>query len=238
MEKKELQLQPRLQCLADLVPQGARLADVGTDHGYLPVWLLQHGRMECAIASDINALPLDHARATAAEYGVTACIDFRLCPGLAKIGSEECDTVAIAGMGGETIIGILEAAPWTRDGTHTLILQPQTKVDLLRRWLCESGYRFLEEKLVRDKEQLYVVFRVTGGEVSALSEADALTGILLRDDPLYGEYLSQHLAKLERARDGLAVSSLADKEARIAHLENLIEEIERRKGEWEHGNGT
>ena len=108
MEKKELQLQPRLQCLADLVPQGARLADVGTDHGYLPVWLLQHGRMESAIASDINALPLDHARATAAEYGVTACIDFRLCPGLAKIGSEECDTVAIAGMGGETIIGILE----------------------------------------------------------------------------------------------------------------------------------
>mgnify|MGYP000783897118 CR=1 FL=1 len=98
MEKKELQLQPRLQCLADLVPQGARLADVGTDHGYLPVWLLQHGRMESAIASDINALPLDHARATAAEYGVTACIDFRLCPGLAKIGSEECGTVAIAGI--------------------------------------------------------------------------------------------------------------------------------------------
>lgn len=236
MEKKELQLQPRLQCLADLVPQGARLADVGTDHGYLPVWLLQHGRMESAIASDINALPLDHARATAAEYGVTACIDFRLCPGLAKIGSEECDTVAIAGMGGETIIGILEAAPWTRDGTHTLILQPQTKVDLLRCWLCESGYRFLEEKLVRDKEQLYVVFRVTGGEVSALSEADALTGILLRDDPLYGEYLSQHLAKLERARDGLAVSSLSDRDARIARLQGLIEEIGKRKGEWERGN--
>ena len=167
---------------------------------------------------------------------MTACIDFRLCPGLAKIGSEECDTVAIAGMGGETIIGILEAAPWTRDGTHTLILQPQTKVDLLRRWLCESGYRFLEEKLVRDKEQLYVVFRVTGGEVSALSEADALTGILLRDDPLYGEYLSQHLAKLERARDGLAVSSLSDRDARIARLQGLIEEIGKRKGEWEHGN--
>ena len=62
--------------------------------------------------------------------------------------------------------------------------------------------------------------------------------LLLRSDPLYGEYLSQHLIKLNRASDGLAVSSLADKEARIAHLENLIEEIERRKGEWEHGNGT
>lgn len=236
--EKELQLQPRLQCIADLVPQGVRLADVGTDHGYLPVWLLQHGRIESAIASDINALPLDHARATAREYGVTEHMDFRLCPGLAKIRAEECDAIAIAGMGGETILGILEAAPWTHDGTHTLILQPQTKVDFLRRWLCGHGYRFLSETLVRDKEQLYVVFRVTAGTGQELSEADALAGFLLRSDPLYGEYLSQHLTKLKRARDGLAVSSLADKDARIAHLENLIKEIERRKGEWEHGNGT
>ena len=141
-------------------------------------------------------------------------------------------------MGGETILGILEAAPWTHEDVHTLILQPQTKIDLLRCWLCGHGYRFLSETLVRDKEQLYVVFRVRAGMGQELSEADALTGLLLRNDPLYGEYLSQHLIKLNRARDGLAVSSLADKEARIAHLENLIEEIERRKGEWEHGNGT
>ena len=219
--EKELQLQPRLQCIASLVPQGARLADVGTDHGYLPVWLLQH-----------------HARATAREYGVTERMDFRLCPGLAKIKAEECDAIAIAGMGGETILGILEAAPWTHEGVHTLILQPQTKIDLLRCWLCGHGYRFLSETRVRDKEQIYVVFRVRAGMGQELSEADALTGLLLRSDPLYGEYLSQHLIKLNRARDGLAVSSLADKEARIAHLENLIEEIERRRGEWEHGNGT
>ena len=149
--EKELQLQPRLQCIASLVPQGARLADVGTDHGYLPVWLLQHGRIESAIASDINALPLDHARATAREYSVTERMDFRLCPGLAKIKAEECDAIAIAGMGGETILGILDAAPWTHEGVHTLILQPQTKVDLLRCWLCGHGYRFLSETLVRDK---------------------------------------------------------------------------------------
>ena len=125
-------------------------------------------------------------------------------------------------MGGETILGILEAAPWTHEGVHTLILQPQTKVDLLRCWLCGHGYRFLSETLVRDKEQLYVVFRVRAGMGQELSEADALTGLLLRSDPLYGEYLSQHLIKLNRARDGLAVSSLADKEARIAHLEKEV----------------
>lgn len=236
---KELQLQPRLACIAALVPEGARLADVGTDHGYLPVWLLQRRRIARAIASDINRAPLDHARATAAEYGVTAHIDFRLCPGLARIAPEECDTVAIAGMGGETIIGILAAAPWTHDGAHTLILQPQTKVAQLRRWLSENGFCFLSETLVRDKEQLYVVFRVTGGaERRTLSEADALTGLLRSGDPLYGEYLSQHLAKLKRAADGLAVSSLADRAARIAHLQWLMEELEERRREWEHGDGT
>lgn len=238
MEKNRLQLQPRLQCIASLVPKGARLADVGTDHGYLPVYLLQEGAISHAIASDINALPLDHARATAAEYGMTEKLDFRLCPGLAKIKPEECDAVAVAGMGGETILGILAAAPWTHDGAHTLILQPQTKIGLLRRWLCGHGYRFLEEKLVRDKEQLYVVFRVTGGEKRSLSEADALAGFLLGDEPLYGEYLAQHLAKLRRAAQGLAVSSLLDRDARIAHLQQLIEELERREREWTHGNGT
>ena len=90
-------------------------------------------------------------------------------------------------MGGETILGILEAAPWTHEDVHTLILQPQTKVDLLRCWLCGHGYRFLSETLVRDKEQLYVVFRVRAGMGQELSEADALTGLLLRSDPLYGE---------------------------------------------------
>ena len=234
---RELSLQPRLALLASLVPQGAVLADVGTDHGYIPVCLRQRGVIDRAIASDIGREPLEHARRTAEEYSVGG-IDLRLCAGLDAIAPEECDTVLIAGMGGETILGILEAAPWTHEGVHTLILQPQTKVDLLRCWLCGHGYRFLSETLVRDKEQLYVVFRVTAGTGQELSEADALTGLLLRSDPLYGEYLSQHLIKLNRARDGLAVSSLADKEARIAHLENLIEEIERRKGEWEHGNGT
>ena len=79
---------------------------------------------------------------------------------------------------------------------------------------------------------------MSGGQGQELSEADALTGLLLGSDPLYGESLSRHLKKLERARDGLAVSSLADKDARIAHLQRLIEEIKKRKEAWEHGNGT
>ena len=238
MEKRELQLQPRLACIAGLVPEGARLADIGTDHGYLPVWLLQQGMIGHAIASDINALPLDHARATALECGVMERMDFHLCPGLEKIKAEECDTIAIAGMGGETIIGILSAAPWTRDGAHTLILQPQTKTELLRRWLCANGYRFLKERLVRDKEQLYVVFLAAGGQEHPLSAAEAITGFLLDGDPLYGEYLAAHIAKLRRAAEGIAISTRTDKDARITQLRGLIAELEEKEREWKHGHRT
>lgn len=237
MEQKELQLQPRLACIASLVPEGARLADVGTDHGYLPVSLLRRGHIASAIASDINKAPLDHARATAREYGVTENISFRLCAGLALVAPDECDTVAVAGMGGETIITILDAAPWTRDGAHTLILQPQTKITELRRWLTEHGYYLTAERLVRDKEQLYVVLIARGGEGAHLDAVSALTGILLQRDPLYGDYLAAHIAKLRRAADGLSASSLSDRESRIAALRALILEIEKKKEDWHNANG-
>lgn len=238
MEEKKLQLQPRLRCIAACVGRGARLADVGTDHGYLPVYLLQRGQITSAIASDINVLPLEHARATAREYGVTEKISFRLCPGLAAIRPEECDTIVVAGMGGETIISVLASAPWARDGAHTLILQPQTKVTELRRWLAENGFRFEAEQLVQDKEQLYAVLTVRGGAGQTLSEADALAGVLLQNDPLYGAYLDAHLSKLRRAADGLARSSRADRDARIEHLHTLTQALAKRREEWSDANRT
>ena len=144
MDQKRLSLQPRLRRLAELVPAGCRLTDVGTDHGYLPVSLLQQGRIASAIASDIGAEPLEHARRTAMQYGVDG-MDFRLCAGLSGVAPEETDVIVIAGMGGETILAILQAAPWTKDGRHCLLLQPMTKTADLRRWLVDNGYTFTGE---------------------------------------------------------------------------------------------
>ena len=233
MEHKLLHLQPRLQLLADLVPQGARLADIGTDHGYLPVHLIQRGRIPFAIASDVGQEPLQHAIRTAEEYGVTG-IDFRLCDGLKGIREDEVDTVAIAGMGGETIIHILSAAEWTREpGRYTLLLQPMTKTGELRRWLSDKGYRFTDERLVWDKNFLYPVMVVTGGEQTKLSDIEAEYGVCLEDDPLYGEYLELQIARLRRAIDGKRHSEkvVVRQEAeelrlRCAALERMREELE------------
>ena len=120
---KQLELSPRLALLAGWVPAGTSLADVGTDHGYLPVWLRLHGRVRSAIASDLRKGPLALAKETCRTYG-TDGIDYRLCNGLADIRPEEAETIVIAGMGGENIASILAEAPWTADGRHTLLLAP------------------------------------------------------------------------------------------------------------------
>lgn len=233
---RELHLQPRLQCIADCVPHGARLADVGTDHGYLPAALLQNGRIERAIASDINAAPLEHAKTTAAEYGVTERMDFRLCAGLDAIAPDEADTVVVAGMGGETIIAILQAAAWDWRG-HTLLLQPMTKAELLRRWLTERGFCIVFERLVRDKGTIYAVIMAEAGQSAPLTNAEAWCGVGLLHDPLYGEYAADRIKKLERAAAGLRQAKDLDSN-QIEALEADAAELRLKVKEWEDANRT
>lgn len=221
---KHLQLQPRLRLLADMVPQGARLADIGTDHGYLPVWLTQQGRIASAIAADIGPEPLAHARRTAEEYG--AALDLRLCDGLRGIAAHEADTVVIAGMGGETIIQILTDSPWPRTSGCTLLLQPQAKVELLRRWISENGYVCRDERLVWDKGKLYVVLQMTAGEPFTPDEARLYCGLHLEGDPLYGDYLEAQLHRLRRRLEGLRHSRDG---ADCGTLPQLIAALEKKK---------
>lgn len=228
MDRKQLALQPRLHLLARLVPEGCRLTDVGTDHGYLPVALLQQGRIAAAIASDIGAEPLEHARRTAMQYGVDG-MDFRLCAGLSGVAPEETDVIVIAGMGGETIISILQDAPWTADGQHRLLLQPMTKAATLRRWLADNGYTFTDEHLVEDKGRIYPILCVKGGVFRPLTEAEALCGVLLADDPLYAAYLTEHIIKLRRSAEGLRRSSDPGGGRLAAQAESLAAELEERR---------
>ena len=230
MEDRRLHLQPRLQMLADMVPDGARLADVGTDHGYLPVWLLQEGRISCAVASDINAEPLAHARQTAESCGVSHAVELRLCPGLEGFAPGEVDFIVIAGMGAETIRTILEAAPWAAESGAKLLLQPMTRVEELRSWLAGGGYRLLEERLVADKGHLYPILRVTGGPMEPLSQAEAWAGRLLEGDPLWERYLSVQLRRIERRLAGLRSARRETTDAEeLRRLEALKEALAERK---------
>ena len=116
--------------VADFVPPCACAADIGTDHGYLPVWLLQNGVIQTAIAADIHVGPLANARKSAAAYDLEERVRFVQADGLQFPDAQAADVITIAGMGGETICAILAATPWLRQGKW-LVLQPQSKVQEL-----------------------------------------------------------------------------------------------------------
>ena len=225
------ELSPRLSLLADWVEQDARIADVGTDHGLLPVRLILDGRVASAIASDLRKGPLDRARETARSFGVSDRIDFRLCNGLSGITPEEADTVLIAGLGGENIADILAAAPWTRDGKHRLLLQPMSRAEMLRAFLAESGYRITEEALVRDRGILYPVLKVSAGEMT-LTPGRRYGGALLEHDPLEGEYLTEKIIRLQNAVGGLNRSVDPEDREKADRLREVLTELLTMKEEW------
>ena len=227
---KELELSPRLQAIADQVPQGARLLDVGTDHAYLPVWLLRQGRVAAAAASDVNQGPLERGRETARTYGVETQMTFRCCDGLAGAGPEEADTVVIAGMGGELIAHILAQAPWTREAL--LLLQPMSAQPYLRQWLADNGYAILREQLQKEGNKFYTILTVRGGESPAYTPGELWAGRQREEDPHRAAYLSDLIRRRERALEGMRKGEAIPEETLLEEAA-LLADLRRLKQEWE-----
>lgn len=226
-----MELSPRLRMIADLVPFGARFADIGTDHAYLPVWLILQGTIKDAIAADLRAGPLERAKETAVKYNVSQYMDFRLCDGLTGINEAEADVIVIAGMGGETISHILTEAPWTKSTDKMLILQPMSSQEDLRQWLGQNGYAIKKEHIVREDKTLYNIMIVNAGEENAMTAAELLAG-RQSNDPLRGDYLDLLIFKLSRALDGQRSAAHLNEET-IRHTSDLLDSIKAMKKEWE-----
>ena len=231
---RQLEFSPRLQLLADWVPQGVTFADVGTDHAYLPVWLRLHNRVRYAIASDLRKGPLERAEGTGRTYGVDG-IDYRLANGLADIRPEEAEVIAIAGMGGENIISILEAAPWTADGQHTLLLAPHTKAEELRKYLMEHGFRITREALVRDRGTIYPVMEIQAGEMK-LSLGQLYGGAKLRNDPLGDRYIIEKIIRLQGAVAGANRSGRPEDREKADGLRDILTALLEMREEWRCAN--
>lgn len=226
------ELSPRLKMVGELVPAGARLADVGTDHAYLPAALILEGKIPWAIAADLRRGPLDRARATVRGYGLTGKVAFRLCDGLSGIQPDEVDAVAVAGMGGETIAAILSAAPWTRERDLPLILQPMSSFPDLREWLQKNGFSIQEEGLAREGDTIYTAMLVRAGEMSPLTPAELWAGKNTAD-PLRGDWLDRWLARVRRAIDGMSRARGEGTSARKRELEEVVDGLADMKKEWE-----
>lgn len=154
-----LPLSKRLQACCSFVAPGDRVADIGCDHGYLSIHLLKCGIASTVIAADVNEGPLQNAIQNAEKFGVKDQIRFYLSDG-AKSIPRDFDTLVCAGMGGDTMVSILEAAPWLQDRQYRLILQCQSKTPMLRQYLSEHGWRINRETVLQDGKFLYTVLEV------------------------------------------------------------------------------
>lgn len=156
--REPFSLGARLLACAELVRSGSAFADIGTDHGYLPVWLMKTGRVSSALAADIGEGPLSSAKHTAEKYH--ADIKTVLSDGFSELSQEEVDDAVIAGMGGELIAKIISEASWLKDPSKQLILQPMSTPDKLRKFLFANGFDIIIEKAIMDEGKIYSVMLV------------------------------------------------------------------------------
>ena len=221
----------RLQCIAELVPQGRGMIDVGTDHGYLPVYLLQHGYSGAVYASDIHKGPLQAAVATAEAAGLQDAISFQLCDGLDCCEAQAVDSIVIAGMGGDTICGILDRAEWCMDEAYTLVLQPMTRAEVLRYWLVNNEFEIVREELAEDGGLLYSALVARFGGKTVLNDAELYTGsfAMLHTHPLFPQLLELQMQRFEKMKRGLRQSEKAETPGRLAVIESVLSQLQEMK---------
>jgi tRNA (adenine22-N1)-methyltransferase len=220
-------LSPRLSIVAELVPEGSVVADIGTDHAWLPIHLVHTKRAPRAVAADLRSGPLDGARARVEEHRLAERIELRLGNGLSVLTPGEVSVVTIAGMGGKRIADLVAAAPKVVGALDRLVVQPNTEVGRVREQLRAAGLRLVDERLVVDEGHWYTTLAwEPGGESRDWDALDVRFGPCLRTraDPELRRFLGAELARvaqvLARARRGGA------QPASLAALQNELADIE------------
>ena len=221
-------LNPRLFWIAEHVRRDAVFVDVGTDHAKLPIALIRAGRVARAIASDIGEGPAKVAAARIAEEGLCDAIRVVVCNGLTDLDRFSPTDIAICGMGGETVRGILETADFIRDPRIRLLLQPMTDFALVRRFLASGGFEIVDEDIVSSDGRLYQCLAAEySGTSYSLSEVEAELGRLNieRRTPTFSAYVRRRRSIVKKCLDGKrrAGADTFTEEALLRGYENILE---------------
>ena len=222
----KLPISDRLLACAAFVSPGDRVADIGCDHGYLSIHLLTTGIAASCIASDINRQPLLSAVRNAEKYGVRSKMEFFLSDGVRSI-PRDFDTMVCAGMGADTMVSILEAAPWLKAKQYRLILQCQSKTPMLRQYLSEQGWRITEETVLRDGRFLYTVMEVVWQpDYPRLTVGEWYFPPALLENPAteLPEYYERVTFSLRRAISGRGEDADVNMVTALKELETLVKD--------------
>lgn len=224
-----MQLSQRLSSVASMVTAGNCLADVGTDHGYVPIYLYERKIIPHAIAMDVNRGPLERAKLHIAESGMSEAIETRLSDGLAALRAGEADTVLIAGMGGPLMIRILSSFPEVTASLKELVLQPQSEIESVRVWLYEQGYEIVEEHMVFEEGKYYPMFRaVKNPDAKRLSKLEYRFGRLevLKELPVLRDYLTREIKNKREIIHKLEAESTSKAFGRIQEIKEELMDLE------------
>lgn len=226
----------RLELIASFASQGRGVADIGTDHAILPIILRRNGYSGYIVAGDINEGPLKKAERGLLEAEVDD-VELKPCNGLEGIDGSRVDTIVVAGMGGDTITGILDRGlydmpEWAGRSDYKLILHPVTKPEILRYWLVNNGFRITRETYVEDNGILYQIICAEPGESEKYIDSELYIGKFERivNQPCFDAVVDKHIKRFKAAAKGLENASDASLAAWKKLIENMVGELERMKG--------
>ncbi len=203
--ENRFELGARLAVCAGFVRKGKIPADIGTDHAFLPIYLVTEGIVPAAYASDINEDPIRSARSHIARYGLDDKIITFTCDGLADIPPDKADDIIIAGMGGDNIAAILGRADWLKNSRYRLILQPMSRASRLREFLYGNGFEIREEKAVCEANRVYTVICAEYcPDAPSYEEYDLYAGRLDASDPNAAALLRKQAGILLSVAEGCA----------------------------------
>jgi len=223
-----MKLSDRLQKIADFIEPGESVADIGTDHGFLPIALWECGKSPKVILSDINTGPLEKARANINKYFPEKEFDLRIGSGIQTLEPAEVDAIVIAGMGGLLIASILGDEPVKSKSYRKLILQPRNTPDKLRFWLLKNGFKIEDEALVREGKYLCeIILAVPGNESKEMKPDDIdleISPILFaKKDPKLVEFIENKIRIEKKVYEAIQTGATKDKAGKLKKSEERIE---------------
>ncbi len=233
-----IKLSDRLQKIADLIEPGESIADIGTDHGFLPIALWERGKSPHVILSDINTGPLEKARDNINKYSPENLFDLRIGSGLETLMPAEVDTVVIAGMGGQLIAEILGEDKNKSKSYNKLILQPRNAQDKLRLWLFENGFAIRDEFLVREGKYLCeIILAVPDGQIVEIKpeaiDLEISPLLFQKKDPLLVEFIENKIRIEKKVYDEIKAGATKEKADKLKKSEErieLLQELRKRSG--------
>ena len=233
-----MELSKSLQAVADLVSEGLVVADVGTDHGYIPIYLIETKKSPKAFAMDVNKGPLLRAKGHIAEHGLDTCIETRLSDGVRALQKGECDCVVVAGMGGALTIKIMEEGKDIFRSLKEFVLQPQSELQKVRAYLYQNEYSIVEENMVLDDGKFYPMFRVINGQSEEYHAIELCYGKLLLEqkNTVLKNFLEKEKAVKELILSNLEQSFGEHIETRRKEIQEELEGIEYALQRYYEGN--